>query len=108
MDFEYESLYAFDIYEYLTKTYIFPINHKNLIFSRLKESIKNLFNIIPPEYWNTTPSLLFGNCKYNQDLSLMEALCFGDLDELNKRLGHFKEYHEVINNINLIIKHLQS
>ena len=99
----YQTNYAYEIYNYiLEQTDNKKATLDKKLFIKLEDDIKLLFDLISPEIWISKPCLLFGTCKDNCEISLLEAFCYGNISELNKVLGKFEKYNNLMTTINLI------
>lgn len=109
LEIEKERDYALKIYKYiLNQSDSDKIKINLLLFNKLQRNIKNLFNIIDADIWESYPCILFGKCRQNYSLTLIDAICYGNLDELDTILGKYIQYKNLIKTFNSIIKHCQT
>ena len=108
LELEQDKDYALKIYRYILNQTDSEIKINLLLFNKLKRNITNLFNIIDADIWESYPCILFGKCIQNYSLTLLDAICYGNLDELDNILGKYIQYKNLMKTFNSIIKHSQS
>lgn len=103
--------------DYALKIYTYILNQRDseseikinlLLFNKLQRNIKSLFNIIDADIWESYPCILFGKCIQNHSLTLLDAICYGNLDELDKILGKYIQYKNLMKTLNSIVIHTQT
>jgi hypothetical protein len=110
LEMEKERDYALKIYKYILSQIESEkkINMNLLLFNKLQRNIKKLFYIVDSDIWESYPCILFGKCRQNYSFTLLDAICYGNLDELDKVLGKYIQYNNLMKTLNSIVKHTQT